>query len=91
MPVYVEKVVFCRWILTTGTSLDDPLPTVEDSLLFRDAHRALDHRHEAFDLVIVGVSDFNDAIYDLAGEANRYEVRADLYKLLHVFRRGLEL
>jgi hypothetical protein len=32
-------------------------------------------------------SNLNDTVYDLASEANRHAVGADLYQLLHIFRQ----
>src|ERR1700722_17188890 len=37
-----RRVLSCRWMLTTRTGLGDSLSAVEDSLLFRDTHKALD-------------------------------------------------
>jgi hypothetical protein len=78
-------------MLTTRTGLGDSLSAVEDSLLFRDTHKALDYCHKVLSLVTMDASNLNDMIHDLAGETNGYAVRANLHKLLRVYRCGLEL
>ena len=75
MTVCVEKALSCRWILTTGAGSGDSLLTV-DSLLIRDTHKALDHRHKAFSLVTVDISNLNATVNDLACETNRHAVHA---------------
>ena len=71
--------------------LGDPLPTAEGNLLFQDTHKAGDHRHKAFSLVAMDISNLNNTVYDLASEANRHAVGADLYQLLHIFSGTMPL